>query len=115
MARPAARRTVENTLRRLGLDRVALYFRDDAAVLGALMRAFVENRVKPYYLAWLERFPTIADLAAAPTADVISLWAGLGYNRRALNLWRTARIVVEEHGGVPRGGTALHGGSRLAR
>ncbi len=58
------------------------------------------DRVKPYYRAWLERFPTIADLAAAPTADVISLWAGLGYNRRAVNLQRTARYVVEELGGV---------------
>jgi A/G-specific adenine glycosylase len=58
------------------------------------------DRVKPYYRAWLERFPTIADLAAAPTADVISLWAGLGYNRRAVNLQRTARYVVEELDGV---------------
>ena len=44
-------------------------------------------------------FPTIADLAAASPADVLRAWRGMGYNRRALNLWRAARIVVEEHGG----------------
>src|SRR5690606_31251880 len=58
------------------------------------------DRVIPYYRAWLERFPTLSDLAAAPTADVISLWAGLGYNRRAVNLQRTARYVVDELNGV---------------
>ena len=51
------------------------------------------DRVIPYYHAWLKRFPTVAELAAAPTADVITAWAGLGYNRRAVNLQRTARHV----------------------
>ena len=50
--------------------------------------------------AWLERWPTPAALAAAPTADVLRAWSGLGYNRRALNLQRAARRVVEL-GGVP--------------
>ncbi|MCC6314990.1 MAG: A/G-specific adenine glycosylase [Thermomicrobiales bacterium] len=58
------------------------------------------DRVIPYYQAFLERFPTAAALAAAPTAEVIRLWAGLGYNRRAVNLQRAARAVVEEHAGV---------------
>lgn len=58
------------------------------------------DRVIPYYRAWLERFPTISDLATAPTADAISFWAGLGYNRRAVNLQRTARYVVDELNGV---------------
>jgi A/G-specific adenine glycosylase len=58
------------------------------------------DRVLPYYHAFLERFPTAEALASAPTADVIKAWAGLGYNRRAVNLQRTARHVVAELGGV---------------
>jgi A/G-specific adenine glycosylase len=44
-------------------------------------------------------FPTPASLAAASPADVLRAWHGLGYNRRALNLWRAARVIVEVHGG----------------
>jgi len=51
-------------------------------------------RVVPRYLEWLERWPTAQALAAAPTADVIRAWQGLGYNRRALNLQRAAREVA---------------------
>jgi A/G-specific adenine glycosylase len=56
-------------------------------------------RVVPRYEAFLERFPTPAATAAAPVADVLRAWAGLGYNRRALNLHRAAVAVVERHGG----------------
>jgi A/G-specific adenine glycosylase len=52
--------------------------------------------------AWREFtaiFPTFGRLADATPADVLRAWRGLGYNRRALNLWRTARVVVDEHGG----------------
>ena len=41
-------------------------------------------RVVPRYLAWLERWPTVEELAAATPADVITAWSGLGYNRRAV-------------------------------
>lgn len=58
------------------------------------------DRVLPKYEAFLERFPTLRALAEAPTADVIRMWAGLGYNRRAVNLQRTAREIVERYGGV---------------
>jgi A/G-specific adenine glycosylase len=58
------------------------------------------DRVLPYYQAFLERFPDAQALAEAPTADVIKMWAGLGYNRRAVNLQRTAQYVVEHLGGV---------------
>jgi A/G-specific adenine glycosylase len=54
------------------------------------------DRVIPYYQAFLERFPSVAALAAAPTAEVIRVWAGLGYNRRAVNLQRTAQYVATE-------------------
>lgn len=59
------------------------------------------DRVMPYYARWLERFPTVGALATAPTAEVIRLWAGLGYNRRAVNLQRTARAVVDRGGAFP--------------
>lgn len=58
------------------------------------------DRVRPKYHAFLETFPTLETLAAAPTSEVIRLWSGLGYNRRAVNLQRTARAVLEEHGGA---------------
>jgi A/G-specific adenine glycosylase len=52
-------------------------------------------RVVPRFVAWLERWPTVETLAAASPADVIRAWQGLGYNRRALNLHRAARVVAE--------------------
>lgn len=57
------------------------------------------DRVVPRYHAFLARFPDPAACAAAPVADVVRLWAGLGYNRRALDLHRCASILVERHGG----------------
>jgi len=56
-------------------------------------------RVVPRYSEFLERFPTPAACAAATPGDVVRAWAGLGYNRRALNLHRAATAVVERHGG----------------
>lgn len=47
-------------------------------------------RVIPKYHAFLERFPTVASCAAASAGDVVRMWAGLGYNRRAVNLHRAA-------------------------
>ncbi len=57
-------------------------------------------RVVPYYEAWLAAFPSAAVLAAAPVADVLRLWSGLGYNRRALALQAAAAIVARD--GWPR-------------
>lgn len=56
-------------------------------------------RVLPRYLAWLERFPTLAALAAAPTADVLRAWSGLGYNSRAVRLQAVARQAVTHNDG----------------
>ena len=64
-------------------------------------------RVIPRYLGWLERWPTVESLAAAPRAEVIKAWQGLGYNRRAVNLHRAARIVAER--GWPADLTELPG------
>ena len=52
------------------------------------------ERVVPRWERWLERWPTIDALAAAPAAEVIREWQGLGYNRRALALHRAARQVA---------------------
>ncbi len=51
------------------------------------------------YSEFLRRFPTIADLAAAPEDDVLALWSGLGYYRRARMLHRGAQFVMRELGG----------------
>ena len=58
------------------------------------------SRVEAYYHRFLERYPSIEVLAAAPAAAVRESWEGLGYYRRAANLHRLAQAVVGEHGGV---------------
>jgi A/G-specific adenine glycosylase len=56
--------------------------------------------VLTYYARFLERFPTLEALAAAPSEDVMALWSGLGYYTRARNLHACAKRVVAEYGGV---------------
>ena len=64
--------------------------------------------VIPYYLRFLDRFPQLADLAAAPVEEVMALWSGLGYYARARNLHRCAQVVMAAHdGGFPRSPQAL--------
>jgi A/G-specific adenine glycosylase len=53
-----------------------------------------------HYARFLSRFPTVVSLALAPEEDVLALWSGLGYYRRARMLHRTAKLLVEEHSGV---------------
>ncbi|GAA5163645.1 A/G-specific adenine glycosylase [Viridibacterium curvum] len=66
------------------------------------------DTVIPYYQRFLQRFPDVAALAAAPTDDVLALWSGLGYYARARNLQRAAQQVVHEHGGrFPRDAAGL--------
>lgn len=57
------------------------------------------SRGEPAWLRFTARFPTFAALASASTADVLRAWSGLGYNRRALALQRTAQIAVDRWGG----------------
>jgi A/G-specific adenine glycosylase len=65
-------------------------------------------RVVPHYERFVGTFPTPSACARTGPAEVVRLWSGLGYNRRALNLHRTARIVVAEHAGtLPTGDAAL--------
>jgi len=55
--------------------------------------------VVDYYQRFLARFPTLEALAAAPLAEVLESWAGLGYYARARNLHRCAQVLVADHGG----------------
>ena len=57
------------------------------------------GRVLPAYAAWLERWPTLAELAAADPGDAVRMWGRLGYPRRALRLQAAAVVCVEQHGG----------------
>jgi A/G-specific adenine glycosylase len=56
--------------------------------------------VKGYFETFLRRWPSVAALAAAPSADVMAAWAGLGYYARARNLHACAKVVAHDHGGV---------------
>ncbi|MFN0146853.1 MAG: A/G-specific adenine glycosylase [Dehalococcoidia bacterium] len=77
--------------------------RDPYAVLVSevMLQQTQVERVVPYYVRWLDRWPGVATLAAASPADVIREWAGLGYNRRALHLHRAAVAVAGSGGEVP--------------
>src|SRR5436190_18910673 len=55
--------------------------------------------VLPYFERFISRFPTLRSLAKAEEEQVLKLWAGLGYYRRAKNLLAAARRVVAEHAG----------------
>jgi A/G-specific adenine glycosylase len=73
--------------------------RDPYAILVSevMLQQTQVERVIPRYVEWLERWPTADTLAAAPLADVIRAWQGLGYNRRGVNLHRAAQVVAD-HG-----------------
>ncbi len=83
--------------------------RDPYAILVSevMLQQTQVERVLPRWLAWLERWPTPAALAAASPAEVIREWQGLGYNRRAVSLHRAAQAVAAD--GWPDDLTALPG------
>lgn len=58
------------------------------------------DRVVPKFLAFMDRFPDVNACANGTQAEVITLWSGLGYNRRAVNLHRAAQTVVAQFGSV---------------
>jgi A/G-specific adenine glycosylase len=76
--------------------------RDPWAVLVAelMLQQTQVPRVLARYPAFVAEFPSAPACAARPQADVVRAWAGLGYNRRAVNLHRCARAVVERHDGA---------------
>lgn len=57
-------------------------------------------RVAEAWTVWMARWPTVQALAAAPVAEAVRAWAGLGYNRRAVHLHRAAQAIVRDHGGT---------------
>lgn len=57
------------------------------------------NTVIPYFNRFLERFPSLSDLAKADQDTVLSLWTGLGYYARARNLHKAAQMAVEQYNG----------------
>jgi A/G-specific adenine glycosylase len=76
--------------------------RDPWAVLVSEVMAQQTNvdRVVPKWRELLDRWPDPAALAGAPLSDLLRLWSGLGYPRRAKNLKDAAQVVVDRHGGV---------------
>lgn len=56
--------------------------------------------VKPYFEKFLKKFSTVKKLAGAHEDSILSLWSGLGYYRRAINLHRSAKIIQEKHDGM---------------
>jgi A/G-specific adenine glycosylase len=83
--------------------------RDPYAVLVSevMLQQTQAARVVPRFERWLERWATVEALAAAPRADVIREWQGLGYNRRAVSLHEAARRIAAD--GWPADLTALPG------
>lgn len=75
--------------------------RDPWAVLVSelMLQQTQVSRVLPRYRSFLDRFPTPAVCAAASAGEVVALWDGLGYNRRAVHLHRAATTMVREHDG----------------
>src|SRR5436190_1681709 len=72
--------------------------RDPYAVLVSevMLQQTQVARVLSRYVEWMARWPTADALAAAPLADVIRAWQGLGYNRRAVNLHRAAKAIADQ-------------------
>lgn len=66
----------------------------------AMLQQTRVETVLSYYPRFLERFPTVSALAEAGENEVLKMWEGLGYYSRARNLWKGAKQVMEEYGGV---------------
>lgn len=58
------------------------------------------TRIIPKYDLFLKTFPNFSSLANAPLSDLLRVWQGIGYNRRALYLQKSAQIIVKEHNGL---------------
>jgi A/G-specific adenine glycosylase len=81
-----------------------LPWRRDASPWAVMVSEFMlqqtpVSRVLPVYEAWIERWPTPADLVKASTGDAVRAWGRLGYPRRALRLHAAATAIVADHGG----------------
>ncbi len=85
-----------------GRDLPWRHTRDPYAILVSevMLQQTQTERVIPKYEQWLDRFPNISELAQASLADVLQLWQGLGYNRRAKALKDIAEMVMSRYGGA---------------
>ncbi|MDX2223160.1 MAG: A/G-specific adenine glycosylase [Rhodospirillaceae bacterium] len=108
-ASPARRRMAQKLLAWYDRHRRRLPWRADPGIAAdpyavwlseIMLQQTTVAAVKPYFERFLARWPTVADLAAAPLDDVLAAWAGLGYYARARNLHACARAVASDHGGV---------------
>ncbi len=70
-----------------------------ALVAEAMLLQTQVSRVVDRYERFMQRFPTVQQLAAANEQDVLAAWQGLGYYRRAINLHEAAKVVVEQFAG----------------
>lgn len=61
-----------------------------------MLQQTVVSAVKPYFEAWMGRFPTLFHVASSPEEEVLRMWEGLGYYSRARNIHKTARILTSE-------------------
>lgn len=99
---PEFRRRLLRWFRRHGRDLPWRRTRDPYHVIVSefMLQQTQVSRVEAYYSRFLDRYPSIQSLAAAPAAVVRESWNGLGYYRRAANLHRLAQEVVRDRGGV---------------
>lgn len=96
------RRKILGHYRRNGRD---LPFRRTAdsykiAVAEIMLQQTQVERVVPKFSAWVKKWPSWKSLAKATNRELLTMWSGLGYNRRALYLGQMARTIVEKHGGA---------------
>ena len=97
--------TILNYYRRQGRKFPWRETRDPYAILIAevMLQQTQVERVVPFFGAWMKKFPTVRALAKAPLKEALMAWQGLGYNRRALNLKRTAEMILRNYDGkIPR-------------
>ena len=99
---PDFRRRLLRWFRRHGRDLPWRRTRDPYRVIVSefMLQQTQVSRVEGYYHRFLEQYPSIEVLAAAPRTMVRESWAGLGYYRRAANLHQLAQQVVRDHNGV---------------
>ncbi|MFC1512190.1 A/G-specific adenine glycosylase [Candidatus Latescibacterota bacterium] len=98
----AFRKTVYRTFRKVGRDLPWRGTDDPYRILVSefMLQQTQVGRVIEKYGLFLKRFPDLLVLARAPLAEVMAAWQGLGYNRRALMLKRTADVIVVRFAGV---------------
>ena len=87
------------------LHRRALPWRTDYTpyrtwIAEVMMQQTQMDRGVQYFERWMQRFPDIASVAAAPEEDLLKAWEGLGYYRRARNIQAAAKAVMEQHQGI---------------